>query len=168
MMEIVEPSTNQISLEEAAHLAGVSTKTVRRAAVAGQLPRSYVLSERGPRLVFQRDDLDRWLARRHRKPYHASAAPSRTHREAVRPSWEEMRESVAAFQATLDASRRTIADLVARLQRPNSDAAQAQERLAKLNETLAAVSQRIEQQATVLPAEPEPAASAQVGGTPHG
>jgi len=152
MMEIVQPTTEDISLEEAAVLARVSTKTLRRAAAAGILPRTYVISERGPRLVFQRDLFDQWLAARRRKPRRApTSSPGLAQPAGHRASWEEVRESVVAFQSTLESSRQAIDQLATQLQRQDSSAAQAQATLAKLHETLAAVNKRLESQAAALP-----------------
>jgi peptidoglycan hydrolase CwlO-like protein len=154
MMEFIQPTAEDISLEEAAAIARVSTKTLRRAAASGILPRTYVISERGPRLVFQRDILDRWLATRRRKPRRAPATSPNPALRADHPSWQEVRESLAAFQSTLESSRRAIAGLAAQLQRQDGSVAQAQATLAKLNETLATVNQRIESQVAALPAGP--------------
>src|SRR5579872_4187161 len=64
-MNIVDRSPDDISITEAAHLAGVvSAKTVRRALADCDLPRRYILTARGPQLVFSRADLERWIAGR--------------------------------------------------------------------------------------------------------
>jgi hypothetical protein len=61
-MNIVEPSAEDVTLSAAMDLAGVSDKTLRRAVRAGELPRRYIQTPRGLRLVFRRADLDRWMA----------------------------------------------------------------------------------------------------------
>jgi peptidoglycan hydrolase CwlO-like protein len=163
MMDIVQPTAEDISLEEAAAMARVSTKTVRRATGSGLLPRTYVISPRGPRLVFQRDALDRWLATRHRKPREATPQ-DRARPGAQDRSWRELRESVAAFQATLESSRQVVARLAAQLQQPDGSAAQAQAALTRLHETLDVVNRRIQDQVAALPARPESAPADQAVG----
>ena len=60
-MNITDPSPDDITLQQATALAGCCAKTIRRAVQDGQLPRRYVMSERGPQLVFARADMDRWI-----------------------------------------------------------------------------------------------------------
>ncbi|GAC1428309.1 MAG: hypothetical protein NVSMB65_01530 [Chloroflexota bacterium] len=59
-MNIVEPSTDDLTLVEAVQIIGLGAKTLRRAVQEGHLPRRYALSPRGPQLVFARDDLTQW------------------------------------------------------------------------------------------------------------
>lgn len=63
-MNIVERSTDDLTLDEAVRVAGRCAKTLRRAVQDGQLPRRYAQSPRGPQLVFDRDVLEHWLAGR--------------------------------------------------------------------------------------------------------
>src|SRR3954462_874074 len=57
-MNIVDPSPEDVSMQEALQLLNYrSAKTLRGAVQDGNLPRRYIQTARGPALVFRRDEL---------------------------------------------------------------------------------------------------------------
>jgi hypothetical protein len=89
-MTIIEPSPELITIKEAMHLSRVSDKLIRRALQRGALPRRYVLTARGPQLVFTRGELACWRAQYTTRRRTVEAAP----------------ELAAGHAALLDALRR--------------------------------------------------------------
>jgi predicted DNA-binding transcriptional regulator AlpA len=66
-LHIVESNPDDIVIDEVAKKVGCSTKTIRRAVQAQQLPRRYVKGARGLELVFRTSEVERWLATRHQR-----------------------------------------------------------------------------------------------------
>lgn len=161
-MHTIEPSTGDISLEDAAEMVRCSTKTVRRAVGEDRLPRRYVMGARGPMLVFRRDELERWMGSRTRKPRRPNGA---SRPAPMRRSWTELHESVVALQASLDASRTALTRLTARMQRPDVTARRTEDTIVRLSETLTAIERRLQHQVAALPIPDDGAAPP---ASPHG
>jgi len=98
-MNIVEPSADHLTLEEAVQLVGLGDKTLRRALQAGELPRCYVVGARGPHLVFLRADVERIdTAAQDRLGFAAfDVAPGATRADlvAMLTSWTAAAEAIA-------------------------------------------------------------------------
>ena len=78
------PLADELTLAEAAALAGRSAKTLRRAVSSGQLPRRYTTGPYGPRMVFARADVQRFLGLRE------AQAQALSHRCAAEPALQAM------------------------------------------------------------------------------
>jgi predicted DNA-binding transcriptional regulator AlpA len=140
-MNIVEPSAEHLTLDEAVRIVGLGDKTLRRAVQAGELPRRYVVGARGPHLVFLRADVERWLdvravrtgARGRRSPRRAGVT------DAAPPgqNWAESLAIVTQLQATLEDNGATMASLMARLAQQSSAMAEAQTTITRLVNKLA-------------------------------
>ena len=63
-MTALTPTDQELSLVEAASVAGVSTRTIRRAITEGKLPRQYVSTAHGAQLSLPRATIERWMAER--------------------------------------------------------------------------------------------------------
>jgi Helix-turn-helix domain len=113
-MEIVDSSPTDLTVEDAARIAGRSVKTVRRAVHAGQLPMRYVLGLRGPQLVFQPFEIARWQAGRSSTGDARAKTVSRP-----RPTQPRTRSGrvpgVEALLATVEKMGATVAALSKRL-----------------------------------------------------
>jgi hypothetical protein len=134
-MNIVDSSVEDIYLEEAVRLTGRCAKTLRRAVQNGQLPRRYVMSPRGPQLVFARPALEQW--RRTRRP----ETEGRRGRRAEVPvnaatlSQQELMESlsrVVRLQTTLDENRAAMARLMSGLAQQAATISDAQATIVRL------------------------------------
>jgi hypothetical protein len=136
-MNIVELSEDDIMLEEAARMANRSTKTVRRAVQDGLLPRRYVMGPRGPQLVFQRPELDRWLEVRSRRSSDGSESGGRG--GASREDWAAFRSVVLQLHNTLEESRASIAHIGTRLHDQHEALSQTQASISALAERLSAL-----------------------------
>jgi hypothetical protein len=141
-MNIVDSSIEDVYLDEAVRLTGRCAKTLRRAVQYGQLPRRYVMSPRGPQLVFARAALEQW--QRTRRP----EADSRRVRRAEAPvdaamlTRQELMESlsrVARLQATLDENRAAMARLMSGLAQQAATISDAQATIVRLVGRLADV-----------------------------
>jgi hypothetical protein len=108
-MTIIDPSPDHITIKEATRLAGVSDKLIRRALRRGMLPRRYVLTARGPQLVFTRGDLERWRAQytTRRRQGEAAPEPAAAHAALLDALWR--------LEHTLAQSQAGLVDLSAQL-----------------------------------------------------
>ena len=70
------PLADDLTLAEAAALAGRSAKTLRRAVRSGRLPRRYTTGPYGPRIVFARADVQRFLGQREAQVQALSQQPA--------------------------------------------------------------------------------------------
>jgi predicted DNA-binding transcriptional regulator AlpA len=140
-MNIVEPSAEHLTLDEAVRIVGLGDKTLRRAVQAGELPRRYVVGARGPHLVFLRADVEKWLderavragARGRRSPRRAGL----TDAPALGQNWAESLAIVTQLQATLEDNGATMASLMARLAQQSSAMVEAQTTITRLVTRLA-------------------------------
>ena len=116
-MNNVELSVNDLTLAEAVQIAGLCAKTLRRAAHEGRLPCRYVLSQRGPQLVFERPVLEEWLRTRQeqRLGRWTMAAESRLVPHASRGSAPE--ERVIELQLALARSQARLERVLVELNR---------------------------------------------------
>jgi len=127
------PLADELTLAEAAALAGRSAKTLRRAVSSGQLPRRYTTGPYGPRMVFARADVQRFLGQREAQvqalSHQRAAEPPRQATRTSPPSATseandaitQLREQVAALLAATAAIEQRLAALEGRLDRdPNS------------------------------------------------
>jgi hypothetical protein len=113
-MEIVDTSPTDLTVEDAARIAGRSIKTVRRAVHAGQLPMRYVLGLRGPQLVFQPFEVAHWQSGR--AATGELRAKTATRPRPRQPGMRSARaSSVEALLATVEEMSATIAELGRRL-----------------------------------------------------
>jgi predicted DNA-binding transcriptional regulator AlpA len=141
-MNIVEPSADHLTLEEAVQLVGLGDKTLRRALQAGELPRRYVVGARGPHLVFLRSDVEQWMRRRAPR-LGARGRRANGHREATElmspaaHSWAQSLATIAQLQAALEESRSVMAALMARLNQQSAAMVEAQLTIAHLAARLA-------------------------------
>jgi hypothetical protein len=108
-MTIIEPSPEHITIKEATRLAGVSDKLIRRALQRGVLPRRYVLTGRGPQLVFTRGELERWRAHcaTRRRNVATAPEPAADHAKLV--------DALGRLERTLAQSQAGLVDLSAQL-----------------------------------------------------
>lgn len=162
-MHIVDRMQGDVTLTEAALLAGCSTKTVRRAILDGHFPRRYVMSPRGPHLVIQRADLDRWLvARQATSP--AGTHPASAQRPGSPREWSGLPAKVAHLQTALDENRAAIAALTAKLYEGEDAIARVQATALELIDRLV----RVEAGRTeAWPADPEPEPTPQATSEAH-
>ena len=124
-LPIVERADQDLTLEEAAWLAGRSAKTLRRAVHSGGLPRRYVLGPRGPQLMFEQPALRSWIATLvpagratiSRDGAHSRAAP----RDIAR-----MIATLAQLHRALQDNQAMLAQLAARLRDQEGTMVQAQ------------------------------------------
>jgi len=99
-MESSTAPPEQITLDEAARLAACNPKTIRRAVARGRLPCQYVSSARGPRLVFQPEDVEHWIQGRR----------GRHQGRHGRPQQPEGTSSAVGQQADMERLRHTIGE----------------------------------------------------------
>jgi len=111
-MEIITATSEQITLEEMAALADCNPKTIRRAVGVGSLPRHYVSSARGPQLVFQPDDVQRWLEERRGRHQGRRAHPRRP---TGAPPWASLHSDLERLHSTMGENQRMITALLDRL-----------------------------------------------------
>ncbi|MDB5057549.1 MAG: hypothetical protein JWO59_1021 [Chloroflexi bacterium] len=112
-MEIVDACPNDLTVQDVARIAGRSVKTVRRAVHAGQLPMRYVLGLRGPQLVFQPEEIERWQVQRT-----SGATLAKAGRKRQRGGSRKLpgvAPKVAALVALLEEQKSTISYLTERL-----------------------------------------------------
>ena len=136
-MDIVDSSPDHLNLHVASRLAGCSTKTLRRAIQDGHFPRHYVLSPRGPQLVFRRQDLEHWVAERGAKSRMQPRA--RGKRSPRGRDWDEISAHISDLQATLTASRDILATLRVKLQEQDQVIANTQQLVFTLTARLSSV-----------------------------
>ena len=151
---IVDPSPDDITLQQAAFMAGCNAKTLRRAVQSGILPRHYLMSQHGPQLVFQHRQVEEWMSRRRRE------RPSTRQLERSPESteeWPELAELLAGLQARLGESQAMIAQLHARIE--------DQDRLIdRAQSTIAALTRAFQRQGVAnAPAEPDSDAKGEDG-----
>jgi hypothetical protein len=122
-------------VQDAARIAGRSVKTVRRAVHAGQLPMRYVLGLRGPQLVFQPDEIERWQVERTAAGVTTAPVGRRRQRGPGRKQ-SGPEAKVGTLIAVVEEQRAMIAFLTERL-------AQQEERLDKALALLAELASRL-------------------------
>jgi hypothetical protein len=121
-MHIVDARPGDISLHEIAGRADCAEKTVRRAIAAGELPRRYVVSPRGPQLVFSPAEVKQWLEVRSNRHQRRSAAGAGTPNDVdvaamarrlaeIGALAQEQMATIGALQAEQFARDRTLADV---------------------------------------------------------
>ncbi|HWE64684.1 MAG TPA: hypothetical protein VHB98_23465, partial [Chloroflexota bacterium] len=104
-MNITESTAGDVTLQQAATDAGCNAKTIRRAVQDGQLPRRYVMSERGPQLVFTHGDVEQWIAGRASRK--RSSRHSRPSQQETANDWIALAHRVEQLQAVLAESHVT-------------------------------------------------------------
>jgi CheY-like chemotaxis protein len=128
-MNIVEPTSGDVTLNEAIQIAGcASAKTLRRAVKAGELPRRYIVTVHGPQLVFLRADLEHWMAQRKRSRRRRTA-PAPAPAAAVQTVLLETVRLLLASSSSLHAA---IEALAARLEQQDNQLAYARGALDRL------------------------------------
>jgi predicted DNA-binding transcriptional regulator AlpA len=133
-VNFVDPSPDDLTPEEAARIAGVSARTLRRAIRRGALPRRYVIGPRGWQLVFRRKELDPWCAER---------ALQQRGRRYVRQASRgpvalgDLRAELATLRKRIDDSRASRRQLAALLETQEQILAEVQEALSRLAVMLA-------------------------------
>jgi Helix-turn-helix domain len=135
-MNFVESCPGDLSVQDVARLAGRSVKTVRRAVHAGQLPMRYVLGLRGPQLVFQPEEIERW----HGQRIAAGVASTRSGRHRSRRPARRKTSSIpkaAMLLALAEEQRSMVAFLTERLSYQEVRIDTAQQMLAELSAQLA-------------------------------
>lgn len=113
-MNISDPHSDDVTLQEVAHHAGCTVKTVRRAIQAGQLSRRYVMSPRGPQLVFTPAEVDAWIGERTGRR-RTRQQPGQGCGGAATADWSRLSEQVAQLQALLAQSCAAITALSAQV-----------------------------------------------------
>jgi uncharacterized coiled-coil protein SlyX len=155
-MNITEPIPNDVTLQQVAERAGCTVKTVRRAIQDGRLTRRYVMSPRGPQLVFTPAEVEQWItARSSRRRGKRRASPERA--GASPAAWSRLDERIAQLQSVLAESRSTIMTLSAQLNDQNRAVSEARASIALLSDRLAAVEEH-------LPVTPHPPGAASGNG----
>jgi uncharacterized coiled-coil protein SlyX len=129
-MEIVDACPNDLTVQDAARIAGRSVKTVRRAVHAGQLPMRYVLGLRGPQLVFQPEEIERWQVQRSTGT--SAVKPGRRRQRGGTRKQSGVAPKVAALVTVLEEQKSTITYLTDRLAEQESRLDKAQALLAEL------------------------------------
>ncbi len=154
------PLADELTLAEAAALAGRSAKTLRRAVSSGQLPRRYTTGPYGPRMVFARADVQRFLGQReaqvqalsHRRAAEPASQAMQTRLLSATPpdgdeATTELREQVAALLAALSAIEGRLADLEglsrdpSRAEGPTLAVREVEDRLGRLVQRVARLEQ---------------------------
>lgn len=135
-LPIVERSDHDLTLDEAAYLAGRSPKTLRRAVRSGELPRRYILGPRGPQLVFESAALRAWISAR--IPFgHTPAAHHEPHAQVGTGDVAHLVATVAQLHRALADNRTMLAQLAIRLRDQDGTVAQTQVTIAHLARKLA-------------------------------
>jgi CheY-like chemotaxis protein len=128
-MNIVEPTADDMTLQEAIQIVGCSSaKTLRRAVKAGDLPRRYIMTAHGPQLVFLRADLERWMAQRKRSPRGrkaAATAPAASVQTVLLGTVRRLLDEASSLHAAVET-------LAARLEQQDSQLANARGALDRL------------------------------------
>jgi hypothetical protein len=151
-MNISDPRQDDVTLQEVAQHAGCTVKTVRRAIQAGQLSRRYVMSARGPQLVFTPAEVEQWLGDRVGRR-RAGHQPAQARGGASQADWAQLSERVMQLHTALLESRTTMAAISAKLSEQDAILVEARDALATLAVRLDAVEAR-------LPAAAQPSAMA--------
>lgn len=134
-MNIVEKGSDDITLAAAAALAGRSEKTLRRAVQNGQLLRRYVMTPRGPSLVFHRDELTGWIATLGAGGRGKGRHP-RARALGADSAFALVLDRVSALQQQLQESNARLSGLAEQLQVHDRALGQAQETIVALAERL--------------------------------
>jgi hypothetical protein len=133
-MQIVKPTDEDLSLADATRLTGYGAeKTLRRAVRAGELPRRYIMTARGPALVFRRADVERWSAQRRQGRRQRAAVPTpvptMTHSAVL--------DAVCRMNETLTSSRTAIAGMLRQLEQHEQQLGSARATIDRLRAQLA-------------------------------
>ena len=150
-MKIVDPSADDLTIQQAAAIACCNAKTLRRAVQAGQLPRHYRMSRHGLQLVFRQGEVEQWMARR--EPVRHTARQPADHGLEYEDTWAALPALLARLQARLGESHEAIAQLSARIEDQDRLIERAQATITALSQSL---QQRDAASAPAAPAQDAP------------